>query len=231
MKNLLQIKMLPTNQFGDIGEFIISKYDHDGKLACGIKIQEPVKMSETRQHLYFLSENNINNGDWYHYEQFGEHIFKKAHSKSNFENLNKSGGYFKKVVATTNREFRVHYGVTGKNGLSILKEKTLPKPSVEFINHYVDEYNKGDEIVMVDVEYEKYIPESFAFSMYGNDEPPTEFQLKVNPDNTINIFIDKTSDDYVKFLKEKIILANNIEVKSAYVACLNVYLNQFKKKF
>ena len=63
-------------------------------------------------------------------------------------------------------------------------QQKLPQLHKTFIEHYINEYNKGNVITRVMVEYENsWIPSS---STYGIGE--YENKLKVNPkDNTINI--------------------------------------------
>jgi len=63
------------------------------------------------------------------------------------------------------------------------KSLGLPEPSIEWIQYYIQEYNKGNIITKVMVEYDYTL---------GNEEDergnliPVEI-FKVNPDNTINI--------------------------------------------
>lgn len=61
-----EIIMLPTDQRSEIGDFTIIKVDQNGHLACGIKKGEPYRLSETRQHLYVLSYEPIEMGDWFY---------------------------------------------------------------------------------------------------------------------------------------------------------------------
>ena len=82
-----------------------------------------------------------------------------------------------KIIATTD--------------ISLVKEYNLPQPSQQFIQKYIEEYNKGNIITDVLVEYESDFNSCFCTKdiCNGNNCPK---KLKVNPkDNSLNIcFID-----------------------------------------
>ena len=89
-----------------------------------------------------------------------------------------------KIIATTD--------------ISLVKEYNLPQPSQQFIQKYIEEYNKGNIITDVLVEYEDiiYNPEKDR-EYQSNDRINIEdcdkqTRLKINPkDNTITIKIVK----------------------------------------
>ena len=92
---------------------------------------------------------------------------------------------YNKVIATTNTSLYIHQ----KETIS-LPERVfyLPQPSQQFIQKYIEEYNKGNIITDVLVEYE-YLLDDNGVIPYWN--------LKVNPkDNTITI--KKVKDNYTK---------------------------------
>ena len=78
----------------------------------------------------------------------------------------------KPIISTTN------------NDMSIF-DLLLPQPSQQFIEKYIEEFNKGNTITEVDVEYEK----NKLYPMIQNNN----IRLKINPDNTINIKPTKDS--------------------------------------
>lgn len=116
------------------------------------------------QHLYFLSDEEPKGGDWV-YHPIHNTIYqwiKNAHIK--FDRIDA-----KKIIATTDTL-----------GISNLTTGKLPNPSKEFIEVFISEYNKGNIITEVMVEYET------ATNQVPNGK--TIDWLKVNPkDNTITI--------------------------------------------
>jgi hypothetical protein len=132
------------------------------------------------QHLYFLSDDKIVNGDWYMIEFNGQKIIKCT---SEEEEISLEGyKECKKVIATTNESLRVEHPIHPNT----LPDWNLPKPSQAFIEHYVEQYKMRNIIKWVNVEYEKYYgPSNFSHDNY--------FLPKVNSDNTINISPTKES--------------------------------------
>lgn len=109
------------------------------------------------QHIYITSNEKIKEGDW------------KYDTKLNI--VIQHGSYTdgcKKIIATTDTSLG------------------LPKPSQQYIEHYVAEYNKGNIITKVLVEYE----EATEYDKVYNKEKYFP-RLKLNPDNTINISLIK----------------------------------------
>jgi hypothetical protein len=60
----------------------------------------------------------------------------------------------------------------------------LPQPSQSFIEKFVEEYNYRGVITEVMVEYE-------SIGAYANPKYNSDYQLKINSDNTINIINSK----------------------------------------
>lgn len=109
-------------------------------------------------HLYFVSDEEIKEGNWY-FSKIHNKIFQSVHTDQYFENEFK-------VIASTDTSLN------------------LPQPSKEWIEYFVSEWNKGNKIEKVMVEYEQegyIIHKSFP----ANVSP--RFYLKINSDNTINI--------------------------------------------
>lgn len=134
---------------------------YDGHMAlCGKAIN---------QQLYFLSDEKIEEGDWY-FDMY----------KNIYQRKGEVGNLCKKIIATTDNSLQVHK--EGVNNTDYWVE--LPEPSPEFIKKYVTKYNKGEQIISVMVEYEK------LFTGWNEDQSEKthdEF-IKVNPkDNTITI--------------------------------------------
>lgn len=136
-----------------------------------------------KQHLYILSDEEIQEGDWCIANYYNEDFYlvqAKNIALGNvehgqqlmfpFNSMTHEVRFCKKIIATTDTSLG------------------LPQPSQSFINRYIEEYNKGSVIEDVLVEYsnewigKEYVDEQDA---YGYDK--FELQLKVDSDNTITI--------------------------------------------
>lgn len=145
----------------------------------------------SKQHIYIISEDEIKVGDWC----IDRHktVYKQKTDKI-FTEFTGS----KKIIATTDK-------LILKTSKSINKEQfpdiILPQISQQFIEHFITEYNKGNIISDVLVEYEYLL---------GNNEDENqnlipELFLKINKNNTINIKTVKDSfsrDEVIKLLQE-----------------------------
>ena len=201
MKKPVQVVMLSTNEKAKIGDIVMSKFDdihiltkNDGK--------EYAK-TVTSQHLYILSDEEIKEGDWFvgfadgsikpgdWFVGFADGSIKpfvKQADESTVEinnwQLNKKGySSNKKIIATTDRSLKVFIHTTMAIDMDDCYE-SLPQPSQSFIEKFVDEYNKGNVITEVMVEYE-------SIGAYANPKYNSDYQLKINSDNTINIINSK----------------------------------------
>ena len=96
-------------------------------------------------HFYIISDDKIEEGDYYIIDGIPELL------KNN--GLKFIDDYCKKVIATTNTSLYTHQKETVS-----LPERVfyLPQPSQQFIQKFVEEYNKGREIKEVLVEYKEY---------------------------------------------------------------------------
>ena len=115
------------------------------------------------------------------------------------EIINHKGKYYLKtetgyreVLATTDEslEPRNLYSNSG------LFKTILPQPSQQFIQKYIEEYNKGNVITDVLVEYELISNEEYFGNTVNPDDdvPYFDEKLKINPkDNNIIIKIAKDS--------------------------------------
>lgn len=122
-------------------------------------------------HLYFLSDDEIQSGDWF----LDLHNLDNPKRCDNSK-LNLKKEQAKKIIATTDESLKVNKFNTG-----VFKDLlySLPQPSQEFIDYYVDQYNKGNIITRVNVKYEERIVDVITGE--------TTQLLEVNSDNTINI--------------------------------------------
>jgi len=197
--------MLPTKEKAniikhDLGHIFYSKEALN---------KETVSML-SNQHLYFLSdEEEIKEGDWC-YDKVLNVIF-QTDEHTDFKYINQTDMVFVfnnvlKIIATTDDSLAIPY-----DGKTPISENwggyKLPQPSQSFIEKYVEEYNNGNVITEVRVEYEFGGIEESYFD--GNNEK-LPLRLKVNPkDNTITI--RKVKDSWSR--DELIILLNKFGSK------------------
>ena len=173
---IAKIVMLPSNEAtGDFSKeriypcllkhsWMFDKEEKGKLIFADSNIRTPTQL----QNLYIISDDEIKKGDYYIIDDVPELL------KNN--GLKFIDDYCKKVIATTDTSLYIHQ----KETIS-LPERVfyLPQPSKQFIEKYIEEYNKGNIITDVLVEYE-YLLDDRAVLPYWN--------LKVNTkDNTITI--------------------------------------------
>lgn len=136
----------------------------------------------TNQHLYILSDEEIEEEDWC-YGMDGIFQYK---GKINLPDIELP----KKIIATTDRSLGL---VVDQNGCPMQAySEFLPQLSQSFIDKFVEEYNKGNVITEVMVEYEKILvgwEPDYSFEHLDIEGSKNVYMdlLKINPDNTINI--------------------------------------------
>ena len=147
-------------------------------------IEEYIKLGFIPQHLYIISDDEIKEND-YCLNLETNTVFKMHNHGLPTSNRNK------KIIATTDTSL---YQATGKAYKMVdgfkPTYKNLPQPSQQFIEIYIEFYNKGNIITDVLVEC-KRVFETIAKGMIGHPEDDISWwneKLKINPkDNTITI--------------------------------------------
>ena len=138
------------------------------------------------QHLYIISDDEIKeNGTHFYNPHSGQlHI---SGNHTDYKAVNNNG--CKKIIATTDTLLKIEINGNRGNLLpDVSFDINLPQPSQQFIQKYIEEYNKGHIITDVLVEYE-YLLDDRAVLPYWN--------LKINTkDNTITI--KKLKETYTK---------------------------------
>ena len=127
----------------------------------------------SKRHLYFLSNKEIKEGDWF-INRNDNTIF-QVKSKEEGESLNIFIG-FNKIIATTDISLR------------------LPQPSKEFIQAFIAAYNEYEPIKWVNVEFEEYATET-NYELEIDCSTPL-FRLKLNSSN--EIIIKKVKDSWTR---------------------------------
>ena len=182
--------MLPTNEPSKIGNLAT----YQGRSLAKV-IKEGVKPINTIVqfwNLYIISDDEIKEGDWYINLLQDNTIY-----QNNIKNYNVNKSYFKKIIATTDTSLKIPRKNSHPNSVWKLDGALLPQPSKQFIEKYIEEYNKGNVITEILVEYELISNEEYFGNTVNpdNDVPYFDEKLKINPkDNTITI--KKIKDSY-----------------------------------
>ena len=171
-----KVVMLPTKEKSDI--FIGKTHS-----VLHYKNNIPDEEFKSYQHLYIISDDEIKEGDWFY------NIHSKIVGRAEF-NFGKDE-LAKKIIATTNSSL---WRPSHKYASDVI---LLPQPSQQFIEKYIEEYNKGNIITDVLVEYELISNEEYFGNTFNPDDdvPYFDERLKINPkDNSLTI--KKVKDSY-----------------------------------
>lgn len=207
-----QLIMLSANMKAKVGEYAIMLNSTTGinpYLSHGIiQREQGFNITCENQHLYIVSDDKIEEGDWFIRFADGSisPFIKKANNLTveiNNWQLNKKGSFLnKKIIATTD------------GGLN------FPKIPISFIENFVKEYNIGNVIKEVLVEYESYpgyltiLAEINAINRDGSlnwGGENRDFRIILKGNNNVNIQLPKTS-----WNKEEIIALINKYEKDTF---------------
>jgi hypothetical protein len=183
------VVMLPTNE-----KAIIYTDRHGNLKLHSTESKLPIDSIGSNQHLYITSDDEIKKNDWA-YDIDLKRIF-QAHKNLNLSHYKH---VFKKVIATTDSSIGIKkvwkqtnkktkpYNIQANIETTKLIDIFLPQLSQSFITKYIEEYNKGNIITEVMVEYET-ITKRYGSCSKGEGVTMNIEQLKINPkDNTITI--------------------------------------------
>lgn len=171
-------------------------------------------------NLYITSDDEIKEGDWKYNKQLNCITQHSKESEDLYNKLKINPTWCKKIISTTDESMsdQIFYYPDGKEIGGIESYKIIPQPSQQFIEKYIESYNKGE--IITDVLVEMEIDEEIA----GYEHT----YLKVNPkDNTITIKklkdswnreevisnIIKHRDDFLKFKTNSHYNPNDKEIK------------------
>lgn len=190
-----QVIMLPTNiAKSEYNQLWLCKNDilYNATAVKGIESHKETKFQE----LYIVSDDEIKKSDWYYtpIKRSIEQCIKKLLIIKNGSNDIEQF----KIIATTDTSLT--YNKSYNSGWNA--KINLPQPSQQFIEKYIESYNKGEVITDVLVEYELYMQrqsnvgttryvvskDNKTFNKLNFDRIPTLLEVKINPkDNTITI--------------------------------------------
>ena len=187
-----KVVMLPTNKPSKLGDLAT----YQGKSLAKV-IKEGVNLKNTTVqfwNLYIISDDEIKEGDWCYDKRPDENgdLVDIVYQVKNIE-FELRTSTEKKIIATTDTSLYTHQKETVS-----LPERVfyLPQPSQQFIQKFVEEYNKGNVITDVLVEYELISNEEYFGNTINPDDdvPYFDERLKINSkDNNIIIKIAKDS--------------------------------------
>ena len=194
MKNEKKCKvlLLPTNKPSKLGNLAT----YQGKSLAKV-IKEGVNLKNTTVqfwNLYIISDDEIKEGDWFINDL---NQIKKCTSRDTEGYIDFEGGFntkpssCKKIIATTDSSL---WRPSHKYASDVI---LLPQPSQQFIEKFIEEYNRGNVITDVLIEYELISNEEYFGNTINPDDdvPYFDERLKINSkDNTITI--KKVKDSY-----------------------------------
>ena len=161
-----EIVMLTTKY----GKITLHDYDNLKTLSLAQGNHKGTENTIIPQHLYIVSNEEIKEGDWYIDDT--NTIRQSITSDKDYWAVRQD---YKKIITTTNTFL---YAL-------ITQDKPfdeLPQPSDSFIKKYIEEYNKGNIITNVLVEYRKAIYEDWI-----KTAEPVKDSVKVDSNNCITI--------------------------------------------
>lgn len=162
-------------------------------------------VSKALQHLYITSDEEIKKGDWCYKEDVKNKIFKWVNTENDWYNDSK------KIIATTDKSLSINmYDINGAREVNFDIE--LPQPSQQFIEKYIEEYNKGNKIIEVLVEVEEYDHDE-EWSDIGGAYETYKLRLKIDSQNQITIRKQKNSwsrEEVMKLIEDFTMVTYNI---------------------
>jgi hypothetical protein len=120
MKN---IHVLPTSQPSRLVTFFTNKFHLCKEIL-------PIQDEEQYQNIYITSNEEIKEGDWFHYRHFGEDIISKADKNTDLVNINNSDRFYQKIILTTDQDL-IQDGVQSIDDEFL--EWFVKNPSCEFV--------------------------------------------------------------------------------------------------
>ena len=167
-------------------------------------------------NLYITSNEEIKEGDWLVEgisSLFPFDVIKATKEDYDRCRENWQYGSCRKIIATTDETLCLTFN-NGKTDLKFV----LPKPSDSFISKYIEEYNKGNQITDVLVEYK----------WNGGRAGDYKMIPKIDSDNTITI--KKVKDSYSREEVINLLYKYNDGIIDRYSQLTNKDLNKWIKE-
>ena len=178
------------------------------------------------QHLYIVSDDKVQEDDWV--IQFNAE--NSPFSPVKYRDFGGGSFTFKKVLATTDSSLvnleKQYFDKNKERRSALLKQIKVPQPTQSFVEMFIEEFNKGNAITDVLVEYKgKYRtnPDGEPIGL-----PVHDYQPKVNSkDNTITI--KKVKDSWSKEEVENLIKSVVKEISYGNEELLHHYDGDFRE--
>lgn len=170
----------------------MTRMPQKGKLVAHIaggEFRRYLQMGYKPQHLYFTTDEEIKEGDWYLSNQAPRfcvevrkgHKYPYGHRNKKGEMIYDFHTWKTKIVATTNPELWLADRVV--NGRAISEYLHTPKIDTPFIEAYIKAYNEGNPIKEVLLE----IATSYTENELHKVEVHYKHQLKLKPNGSVII--------------------------------------------
>ncbi len=188
MKKKCQVVMLPTEKaIKNVNDIVLSRYNELHLVSKNDS--SSYNKTTTQQYLHILSDEEVKEDDWciLNSGKYINIVCKNKHGiiGSVIGSKEFIATHCKKIIATTNPELTINIKVNGHtDGTNYF----LPQIPQHFIESYIKEYNDGNPIKEVMIEYEEITNKDFNRNDGVKISNPTYLKrLKLNPDNTIII--------------------------------------------
>ena len=140
----VQIILLETNNKSNI-------WSHKGRRLYYNQNNPNDVDDEIRYNIYIISDDEIKEGDWKHNSKMNCIVQHNREGKGLPDELKIASEWCKKIIATTDTSLKINSELSNSNSIKF----QLPQPSQQFIEKYIESYNKGEIITDVLVEYEQ----------------------------------------------------------------------------
>lgn len=206
LKKKAQVIMLPKKHSN------LSLYENKLSLAKANHNGIPDKMIP--QHLFIVDDSEIKEGDWFinilinKPFQCVEILDNLIHYRTELGSTVIHINDCKKVIATTDKNLKFEINNSGwkssqENGWNEYKPeyKQLPSPSEQFIQKYVESYNKGCEISEINIDYQEYFMSNVGDKFTVNKDL---YGLSKGTSLTIKSFNFKNDPDLIEYEEDNI---------------------------
>lgn len=139
------------------------------------------KTAEEYQHLYVVSESDeIEDLNYYIWTDNKVICSAPSTEYLKFLRTHQGAGHIKKIIATTDKSLHLPFVTPGNEELDVYEYKTLPGLSKSFMNKFVSEFNQGNKISNILVEYLEKLGT-------GCEQMGGSIELKLTKSNNIRI--------------------------------------------
>ena len=153
MENKRNVWLLPTDKPSRLGYLTKKGKEAFNDLRLFEKPMPNILDSEN-QHISITSDEEIKEGDWFHYRHFGEDIISKADKNTDLVNINNSDRFYQKIILITDQDLI-------KDGVQEIDDEFLEwfvkNPSCEFVKTDLVPVNEfGSEITVGGYGFDKF---------------------------------------------------------------------------